>query len=378
MRQLICITIIGLSVCLGCQALPIVERNPANQDLTDVNYVFEQSKVDAAANAFHFMRSFVDYYYLLMAKNPDRLSTVASFKNFGGWCAGDAHAENFGFLIQKDGRFVFTINDMDDAGPCPVAYDFFRLMSSSQVFSPDVKIHKILAAYIAGIGGDTYPVPATISAMKNDAESKGLNLNPKKVAGQTLNRDKNSEELDQNTLQGLQRVVDGLLPGGKLLDAYKTAKVGGGSGGMIRYEALIKTANQLVDIEFKEQTTPSIYPVATAPIPNAPNRIAKTLQVEQGSQFLPYYGYVKIHNLDMLARPIIWGNTGMNLGKNSTSDDLEAIYFEAYILGILHRKSVDNPDQYLKLLMASDIEGWKQDSTAMAHFIDKKYKHLSP
>jgi len=33
---------------------------------------------------------------------------------------GDAHPENFGTLLQKDGTSVFTVNDVDDSGPCPL------------------------------------------------------------------------------------------------------------------------------------------------------------------------------------------------------------------------------------------------------------------
>jgi uncharacterized protein DUF2252 len=377
--QRLCLSIIGLSFIIGSQswAGQTLELASPSLSLSDVPYQFDQTKLDVAKDSFHFMRSFVDYFYLLIAQNQDRLGTASSFKDFSGWCVGDAHAENFGFVMQKKGNSVFIMNDLDDAGPCPVAYDLFRLMSSSQLYTPNARNEDILSAYLAGVQGDTYSMPAAVGALYKDSQKKGANPHPKKVDGNQLVRDQGSQELERGTLKDLQKTLNGFMSGLTLLDAFKTAKVGGGSGGLTRYELLVQIGPRLLHLELKEEVRPAVYPVATAPIPATSARIAKALEVEQGPQTLPFYGVVQFQGLDMLVRPIFWGNAGVSLDKNSEDDNLSIIYYEAYVLGTLHRKSLNDSAKYVSLMKGTPVSAWNQDVAAMAAFMNKKFKTLT-
>src|SRR5689334_23290260 len=85
-------------IMIACGSLtktPQMERGVASAPLQDVEYTFSVSKSNQADDAFHFLRSYVDYFYLVTAKNQKNLR-VGSLQGFGGWCVGDAHAENFG------------------------------------------------------------------------------------------------------------------------------------------------------------------------------------------------------------------------------------------------------------------------------------------
>src|SRR4051812_25509910 len=98
----------------------------ATSALTDVSYAFDTERVFYANSTAHFFTAFGEYYYLLLDANRSQLTTVAALDQTGGWCVGDAHPENFGALILKNGHSIFTINDMDDAGPCPLVMDLLR------------------------------------------------------------------------------------------------------------------------------------------------------------------------------------------------------------------------------------------------------------
>lgn len=375
--RLALLSLVASLISISCQSPALQTRDIASHGLSDVAYNFDAQKVGDAKNSFHFMRSFVDYFYLLIVKNQNQLSTVSQFKNLGGWCAGDAHPENFGFLQQKNGSVIFTINDMDDAGPCPVAYDLYRLMVSSQLYTQKADIKTILRAYRTGLAAQAYTMPPAVSDFHDEALKKGRVVNPKKVSGNQLVRDSDSEEVDAATKTALQQTVASRFAGLKMLDVYRTAKTAGGSGGMTRYEVLLSDGNNLVQVELKEQGTPAISSVVVGALPAMAQRLAQTIQFEQGPSAFSFYGYVKFQSLDMLTRPILWGNVGVDLAKNSKSDNRDIIYYEAYTLGTLHRKSVSDLDKYINLLQSTQASDWSDDVDAMASQMDRKYNSLA-
>ena len=147
-------------------------------EFKDVPYTFDQEKNQAAADSFHFLRSYVDYFYLLISKNQSQLKVFNQFQKITGSCVGDAHAENFGLLIQKDQTSQFTMNDMDDSGPCPVAYDLYRLLASSRLYNKDIQIDGIVSSYRDGLKNKPIQVPKSIQTMITDSQKKGASVNP--------------------------------------------------------------------------------------------------------------------------------------------------------------------------------------------------------
>ena len=54
-------------------------------------------------------------------------------------CVGDVHLENFGTWRDADGRWVWGVNDFDEAAVMPYAFDLVRLTASVEL-APDMKI----------------------------------------------------------------------------------------------------------------------------------------------------------------------------------------------------------------------------------------------
>ncbi|MFX3675396.1 MAG: DUF2252 family protein, partial [bacterium] len=67
-----------------------------------------------------FFRSFTNVYYA-DTKVPAQIPLAL--------CLGDAHPENFGFILFKD-RTDYVFNDLDEAGACPIALDTLRYFTS--------------------------------------------------------------------------------------------------------------------------------------------------------------------------------------------------------------------------------------------------------
>lgn len=372
--------VLGLSILVfcGCQSVTVsAQRRMASVNLVDTPYTFDPQKVLSAKNSFHFVRSFVDYFYRLIAQNRDELSFVRNFSRFTGKCVGDAHAENFGFLLQRDGTSKFTMNDIDDFGPCPVALDLYRFMMSSSLFDPTLDQNAIFVSYLKGLRGESVAMPNTVETLRATSLSRGPALNPKKVVNLKFARDASNTDVDASTASFLTRSILTLHPAAQVLDLVKTEKVGGGSGGLTRYQVLIKESSHVWHLEAKEQIRPAIYPVATSVLPDIRTKISEAIQVEQGPQTFSLYDYLNIQGKEMFVRPILWGNVGVSLGSNS-AENFENMEFEAYTLGQIHRLTVTNVDHYVKTLETTDFESLKNDVTAMAQFMDQKYKGLHP
>jgi len=362
---------------VACQTTQAVsERAVASTSLVDVPYTFEAVKVQDAKNTFHFVRTFVDYFYLLLAQNKDNLYVTKNFARFAGQCVGDAHAENFGFLIQEDASTKFTMNDIDDFGPCPVAYDLYRFLMSSTLYDPTLDAKAIFSAYIKGFKGEPFSKPMYIQDLENKSVKRGAALNPKKVTNSSfIVRDAANIDIDSASEILIKKAMAVAYPSAVVVDVVKTLRPEGGSGGLARYQVLLKINGAIRHLELKEQIKPSIYPVATASLPDVQTKISDAIRFEQGGSKL--YKYTKIAGSEFLIRPVFWGNVGVSL-SDASSEDVDVIAFEAYTLGQIHRVSVSDMAGYLQALQTGDFGGWQGDIDAMADFMHKKYRSLHP
>lgn len=346
--------------------------------LNDINYNFDQTKVNASADSFHFLRSFVDYYFGVVAKNSNSLNLAKKAGGFGGWCVGDAHAENFGILLQENGEALFTMNDMDDSGPCPVAYDLLRILVSSRLYMPGISAQDILKSYSNGLKGVAVAVPGSIQSMSKDALKAGVQISPKNLQGNKLKRKSAMTEVDPGLGEKISSLLQSQFSNEELrvLDIVATSKVGGGSGGLQRYEVLItNTQKQLIQLELKELVVPSIAPVAISDIPDQASRMKKSLLINQGNNFSHYYNVFNIQGKNMLLRPKFSGNLGVALADSGDQVNKDIINYEAYILGRIHARSV-NVSVYVKALESMDINNWEDDIGAFTNLFNKKFSEL--
>ena len=348
--------------------------------LTDVAYSFDKDKLDAAKDPFHFLRSYVDYFYLLVQANRGSLQAVSAVDNIPGWCVGDAHPENFGVLIQNNGSSLFTMNDVDDSGPCPVVLDLYRLMASSRLYDVNTKLDKLVQAYAAGLQGQAYEVPPPVAVMIAKSKKKGTAPDPEKVSGDRLVRDGSMQDLTGVELvqikTALYALSGSLSPRVKLLDAVSTSKIGGGSGGLLRYEVLLDNGGALLHLEFKEEVPPSIYPVAAGQIPGTPQRISTTILMGQGAGASALYHVVTVAGKYMLIRPRFDGNVGMSLDKQSDKDNKDIIRYEAYVLGKIHGRSVQSSGNWSRRILNIPDAAWENDVDLMTRQFELKFSQL--
>ncbi len=369
-----------LSITLFFTASPIYANTPT--PLRDVPYQFDSVKLQASKDPFHFFRSFVDLFYLVYKANTDTLTRVTHLTNAEGWCVGDAHPENFGFQIQENRSTLFTMNDMDDSGPCPVVLDLYRFLVSIQLYNPQMDISPLIRAYAQGLESQNYSVPSVIRSMQQESLQKGIDPKSKKIKKNHFIRTGEMEEVSEETRSEIISKLSSFLSVSpaqlQVYDIVKTSKVGGGSSGLTRYEILLNIENQLLHLELKEQVTPAIYPVSNS-IPDTLDRIKNTLLIDQGSQASRFYGVLHIQNRMMLLRPRFSGDVGVNLDKNSNSENASIINFEAYTLGLLHARSLGSARaaQLESELRQTSLQDWESEVSSMAHYMIDKSQSLT-
>src|SRR5215510_4325387 len=110
-----------------------------------------REKINKASNPFFLYRALVPLYYKMLADGAVQALVPSGAAH--GWCAGDAHPENFGALLQKDGSVVFSLNDMDDAGPCPLWADALRFFTAVKLHDKHIDLDPLLNAYRDGVEG---------------------------------------------------------------------------------------------------------------------------------------------------------------------------------------------------------------------------------
>jgi uncharacterized protein (DUF2252 family) len=162
----------------------------------------------------------------------------------------------------------------------------------------------------------------------------------------------------------------------KIVDTYATKKVGGGSGGMLRYEVLLSgTKGKLLHVEFKEETAPSIQPFVATPS-TVSARITRALDATLASSVDPIYQVVTIAGREMLIRPRYAAIVGANLDKNTPADNRDLITYEAFTLGQLHARTISDATVWLAILKAAPRKDWANDVDAMTAFFNQKFRSL--
>ena len=350
--------------------------------LNDVNYNFDTIKLETVDNPFSFFRTFVDFYYIILKSNLNQLPTLQSrIKNIG-WCVGDAHPENFGFLIDKKSESIFTMNDIDDSGPCPLILDIYRLFISYNLHSNNINIANALENYLHGLNHEITEMPNTLKELKSKSINKGQSVPSELVENSQLIRNSTTMELTKSELDEITQKLLYLIPilnkPFQILDSISYRKKNGGSAGLLRYHLLIKNDPEPILIELKEQTIPavSIFSSDLSPIPETKERIFLALNYTYPREYSSIYNVINLSGRQMLVRPRFEGNLAFKLGKTSNEEALKIFNYEFYQLGLIHSKSIKNLDEWGNSVKNIQQNMLMSEINLLTEFFKKKYKSL--
>lgn len=350
--------------------------------IKEPSYSFDPTKLVAAESPLQFMRSYVDYFYLLLSNNTKNLSTLSALQSTSGWCVGDAHPENFGFLVQDDGSSIFSMNDLDDGGPCPVGLDLLRLLVSGKLALKGISVETLRAAYLMGLRGDSFPVPLVIGELKKKSQKKGKQNSSKKISGNKIVRDNDMNEVSVEEKQSIDTAMASLghlfAPRAQLLDVVSRRKVGGGSGGLLRYEILVQKGTEKIHLELKEQILPAIASVVIGKVPDISERVAKGVQYTQSPFPSRYYVGLKVGGRDMLMRPLFSGNMGLEITDFNQENAHSVVYFQTYSLGTIHARSISDKKVWIEKFEEISLNSLFKDVMVLSEFFEDKFKAMKP
>ncbi|HQY62674.1 MAG: DUF2252 family protein [Myxococcales bacterium] len=203
-----------------------------------------------------FMRAYPAAYHADLLQIPTKRILGAE-----GLCFGDAHPDNFGFL-NVGGATVFSFNDLDDAGYCPIAFDAARYFAVLRLYFDDKDLSaEVLEQYVDTVKDPLRAVWLTSSAAPDWAAVRASVL-ADWTRGDSLALGGELSALEGPEREAVLRVAgaDPTLSTYRVLDLAAFARNAGGSGGLRRYWLLVEkgsgAATRRTILELKETATP--------------------------------------------------------------------------------------------------------------------------
>ncbi|WP_394833392.1 DUF2252 domain-containing protein [Pendulispora rubella] len=217
---------------------------------------FEIKWQAAKKDAFSFFRAFDAAYHADLASVPP--SRVPGGETL---CVGDAHPENFGFMKLPSGT-RFAINDLDDAGYCPAAFDAARFFAAvTLAYGNDALTKRALERYVdtvkdasraTGIDSDLAP------SWKKKRE-KGLTKYTKDGAFVLGDATDLSSPTPADRAATVSAIAgDPRLGNVTVKDVADYARTTGGSSGLRRIWVLVDSPSARTILELKELASPGV------------------------------------------------------------------------------------------------------------------------
>ncbi len=344
----------------------------------DQNVLLQKARL--ASSGHSFFRSFVSYFYYQLNLHMAEIPVAYQNRDFGGWCLGDAHIENFGAILDRKNKAMFTMNDTDDAGPCPLVVDVLRFLTSAYLSNIDIPIYEIIWAYRDGLKdlNTEQDYKDWVEEFLEDSEDDGVRAMRNYVDYDNfvfVDRE-DLAPVDASLRSEIEAIVNKTY-GDKLTvkDIKQRVKITGGSGGLARFEVLtaLGNGNLPFHLEIKQVVAPGIQPVATARIPTPAQRLALSLLVEQDGRHSPFYTVKKIRGVDYLIRPRFAGNNNIDLAEYDEDEAKDIILNEAWQMGALHMRAADKPTDYRERMLAIPTQVWTDAAYELGKIMKSAY-----
>jgi hypothetical protein len=301
----------------------------------------------AANKDFHsFYRAFVPFYYDVINEDKEIKNTFLHVSKFRAALGGDAHVENFGFVLTSSGSARLVLNDVDDATLGPVYMDVMRLYISGKIVSDDVHWTNYLAAYQSGLKGEDHVFSDYVKRNKQNAQVEIKKIMDEYIASDLPIRfikfQKPMYVLDEATKNEISSSLKGINPNIKIFDEYLRVKEDGGSAGIKRYEVLAQLvpSEEPVWLDIKEMMVSSYDKVYKKDVPTFSQRMSLIKSSLYEEDISSHISMIKIGNKDFSVRTMNQFGLGVKIEDISNLELADTILDEAYALGQIHARSL--------------------------------------
>jgi hypothetical protein len=310
---------------------------------------FIELRLSNAQSVFEKWRSFPPYFYDLVK----RTKISSSISKRQGFCTGDPHVENFGFLPLKKESVHFGINDLDDATDCLLDLDLIRLYLAHKFYGVQFQGESFYKSYQTGLSGTQCSEPKYIKELAKDAIKKGRGVSKKAL--KMLEEKSCSGEFSFLSIEDQYQIVSILekaspLSGQKnwkLLHSCSRMKSHGGSAGEKRFVLFMQDLKgDIHHLELKPLVTPAPDVGRQMNLTQRKDIFTKSVSLFYGEELLNEYFTVIFQNKLYQRRPLWAGVQEVSrddLAELPTEEKQEVLNYEACILGGLHRLSSSTP-----------------------------------
>lgn len=369
----------------NCNALfdaEVISRSEAVTTLKglypDLTAAQIEKKIKGAKNKFMFFRSFAPLFYRRLAANPQTLKPLKAAMDYPAVIAGDAHPENFGFLVMEDDEVKFTFNDVDDTVTAPAALDLVRFLASIRVFRSNFALKPILRAYRDGLEKDFES-----TGVLDDLEEKAVDGGSepaKKFLDEDGKLNRSMPEVvktDEALASVIRSRLPSLLPGAEVKEWLSVEKTDGGSAFRRRMLVRIKWGGEKVILEFKPVHDSSVAQFTGRSRVSPKVRIEEGLDAQQGGNRSDLYRAVVLNGKTYFMRPRFKGNKGVELSDFDADELADLFAEEAAALGRMHRRTLDDRNGYIEELKDIEVAVWERIASELAADSNQWYKTLS-
>jgi hypothetical protein len=171
-------------------------------------------------------------------------------------CHGDPKLDNFGWTL-VDGAGVFSDNDFDDSGYCPVAADILRFIVATDLWFGDPDLDSAaIDAYVATVDDKDNAVTVDPSDEPAWADARAKKL-AKETSGDLIVLGGEVQAATADEIAAVDQLVDDWRFPPTILDVTRDVHSDGGSAGLRRFWALTEDYDGTrTIIELKELTIP--------------------------------------------------------------------------------------------------------------------------
>ena len=315
------------------------------------DHLFEIKFQNSLKSPLLFMRSFVNTYY------KDSGFIGSSTKLIP--CFGDAHPENFGFLL-FDSTVRYTFNDLDDSGPCPFELDVLRYFSTLSLYEEDRDlVLQAINTYIEVFAGSA-PIEL-MPSMNKSLKKKTKNILKKysqdskfKLTGEMIVVDEEQKKKMISQIRSLKNERQW-----RVLDLVQVDKNSGGSAGLSRYWLLGEDKQGQRDIlELKELTTSAVDFGPWAEKSSSQADRLERLKKDFWGDSPEIYHLEKIESKSFLLRSR--SKDDFNLEKMAKDQKGHLYQVQASLMAAYHRNHVKIAKEELKAWLIKNVEKMKE------------------
>lgn len=232
-----------------------------NKFYPEKSHDFLLQQIELNADFHSFYRSFVPLFYKAI-KEDSEIKKLDPLKKYVSTIGGDVHSENFGFIIDDNGKIIFSLNDCDDTTEGPLFVDVLRHFISIDIVSKKIDWEDYLKSYERGIREEKNGYSRHTQKKMEKVFEKTQSIMDEYIALNPPSFIKLSKPNRPMTTEEVSSVKNGLLekfPLIDIFDQYARIKVDGGSAGMKRFYVLarLKPDGPVKWLDIKETTDSS-------------------------------------------------------------------------------------------------------------------------